>query len=133
MAQTTVGKEFVVTVSDEVGAGASALKILAQAHINLACFVGYGIPGGKANLHFVPEDPDRARTALQNAGYDFQVQDAILHVEADRPGLAADILQKIANAGVQVVHCYATAVGGANALFVILTQDNDKAIQALTQ
>ncbi len=132
MAQATVGKEFVVSVPDEVGAGASALRVLADEHINLACFVGYGVPGGKANLHFVPEDPARAEEALKRSGYDFQVQDAILYVEGDRPGLAADILQKIANAGVQVIHCYATAVGGANALFVILTEDNAKAIQALS-
>lgn len=133
MAQTTMGKEFVVTVPDEVGAGASALKVLADEHINLACFVGYGIPGGKANLHFVPENPDRASEVLQRAGYDFRVQDTILHVEADRPGLAAEILRKIAEAGVQVVHCYATAVGGTNALFVILTEDNARAAQALAQ
>ena len=112
MAQVTVGKEFVVSVPDEVGAGASALRVLADEHINLACFVGYGIPGGKANLHFVPEDAVRAEEALKRSGYDFQVQDAILYVEADRPGLAA--------------------VGGANALFVILTEDNAKAIQALS-
>ncbi|RMG25671.1 MAG: ACT domain-containing protein [Armatimonadetes bacterium] len=132
MAHVTKGKEFIVEIRDEVGAGAAALETLSKQRINLACFVGYGVPGGKAYLHLVPEDPERAQAALASAGYAVQIHDAILYVAEDRPGLAADVLRTLADAGISVEHCYATSVGATNALLVIRTKDDDRATAALS-
>ncbi|MER3414356.1 MAG: hypothetical protein C4341_09040 [Armatimonadota bacterium] len=132
MAQVMKGKEFIVEIPDEVGAGARALEALVKDRINLACFVGYGTGGGKAYIHLVPEDSDRALTALRGAGYQVQVSDAVLYVSEDRPGLAADVLRKLANAGINLVHCYATAVGATNALLVIRTSDDERAVGVLS-
>lgn len=132
MAQVMKGKEFIIEIPDEVGAGARALQALAKERINLACFVGYGKGGGKACLHLVPEDSDRAAAALRDAGYQAQVSDAMLYVSEDRPGLAADVLRKLADAGISVVHCYATSVGATNALLVIRTSDDERAAEVLS-
>jgi len=132
MAHVTKGKEFIVEIRDEVGAGAAALETLSRQRINLACFVGYGVPGGRAFLHLVPEDADRAAAALSSAGYDVQMHEALLYVAEDRPGLAADVLRSLADAGISVEHCYATSVGATDALLVIRTSDDDRAAAVLS-
>lgn len=132
MAHVMKGKEFIIEIPDEVGAGARALEALAKERINLACFVGYGVGGGKAFLHLVPEDADRASAALQASGYQAQVQDALLYVSQDRPGLAAEVLRKLADAGISLIHCYATSVGATNALLVIRTDNDDRAVEVLS-
>lgn len=131
MAQVMKGKEFIVEIPDEVGAGASALEALAKERINLACFVGYGVGSGKAFLHLVPEDSDRASAALLDAGHQAQIQDALLYVSQDRPGLAAEVLRKLADAGISLIHCYATSVGATNALLVIRTDNDERAAEVL--
>lgn len=133
MAQITKGKEFIVEIPDEVGAGASALEALARERINLACFVGYGVGGGKAFIHLVPEDADRASEALRQGGYQAQLHDALLYVSQDRPGLAADVLRRLADAGINLIHCYATSVGATNALLVIRTDDDERAAEVLSK
>jgi hypothetical protein len=129
--QVREGKECIVTISDEVGAALGPLGTLAREHINLACFAGYGVGGGKAFLHLVAEDADRAATSLKNGGYDCTQLDALLVVAPDRPGLMVDVMKKLANVGVSVEHCYASAVGGGDVLIVLRTTDNVEAASAL--
>ncbi|GIV02064.1 MAG: hypothetical protein KatS3mg015_0894 [Fimbriimonadales bacterium] len=133
MAHVTKGKEFIVEIRDEVGAGAAALETLSKQRINLACFVGYGVPGGKA---YPPSGAGGSRSARRRLSprrdIAVQIHDAILYVAEDRPGLAADVLRTLADAGISVEHCYATSVGATNALLVIRTKDDDRATAALS-
>lgn len=125
------GKECIVTIKNEKGAGATLLETVAKAGVNLSGIVGYEVGPNEAHMHVVADDYDKACSAIQSAGYSCQSADVLLVDVANSPGSCAEILKQIANAGVDIEHCYATALGGRS-MFVIKTKDDDKALAALS-
>jgi len=130
MANVKKGKECIVTIGNEKGAGARLLDTIAKSGVNLSGVVGYEM-GNEAYVHIVADDYDKACTAIQAAGYSCQGSDVLLVEVSNAPGSCAEVLKKIADAGVDVDSCYASALGDRS-LFVIKTKDNDKAFAALS-
>ena len=91
--------------ADKPGAIAKATDAIAKAGINLE-----GYAETKGILHALTLDAPRARRAVEEAG--FQVSDerevVVIDVE-DRPGIAAGIFRRIADADVNVDFSYVAA------------------------
>ncbi|HWP30150.1 MAG TPA: hypothetical protein VNK96_00255 [Fimbriimonadales bacterium] len=131
MANVRKGKECIITLPNERGAGAKLLETVAKAGVNLNGIVGYEMGPNEACIHVVADDYDKACSAIQNAGYSCQGSDVLLVDVPNAPGSCAEILKKLADEGVDVEYCNATALEGRS-LFVIKTKDNDKALAALS-
>lgn len=85
---------FKVQVSDKPGVGASALEVLRQAGVNLTAFSGFP-RGRRAQLDFVPSDPETFKAAAKRARWKIQAPKTCFIAEGDdRVGAVADVLSQ---------------------------------------
>jgi hypothetical protein len=108
---------------DQPGTLAVATEAIARSGINIdACAEIDG------RLHLVTSDAESARAALTTAGFAVIDEQQALVIDAvDRPGTAAAIFRRIADAGVNVRFAY---VGARNRI-VIGPDDVERAVAAL--
>jgi hypothetical protein len=125
-----VATVFRITLEDRPGELARVAEALGGAGVNIEGLCGLGVEG-KGVICLVVEDAAGARSALQGAGVPIEAESEaiVLDVAADagRPGAAAEIARKVADAGVNIeVACVAT-----HDRLVFATSDNAKARAAL--
>jgi hypothetical protein len=120
-----------IAMPNERGSGAKVLEILKSAGVNLIGIVGYEMGPTQAALHVVADAPERACAAIQAAGLTCQSVESIAVELANEPGSCAGMLRALADAGIDVDHCYATTNGSGAALCVLRTKDNAKALSVL--
>ena len=108
---------------DQPGTLALATEAIARSGVNIdACAEIDG------RLHLVTDDADSARTALAAAGFAVTGEQQALVIDAvDRPGTAAAIFRRLADAGVNVRFAYL----GARNRIVIGPDDVERAMGAL--
>ncbi len=92
----------VMLQTDRPGTLAKAIEAIAKAGINID---GYAEVEGI--LHVLTKDSTAARRALEAAGFQVRGEQQVLVIDVeDRPGVAADIFRRIADAGVNVNFTY---------------------------
>jgi hypothetical protein len=124
---------FYVMAPDKAGEGARALRALRDAGVNLLAFSGFP-EGRRSQLDFVPEDPAAFRAAAKKAGWKVTGPKTAFLVEGeDRPGVAAEILGKLADAKVNVTATDAVCAGGGRfgVLLWVKPGDVNRAAKAL--
>ncbi len=83
-------------------------------------------------VRLIVEDWEKAREALEQAGYVVNVREVVAATVADRPGGMAELLDTIGKSGVNIEYMYAfTSKHGAEAVLVFRFDNPDKAIEAL--
>jgi hypothetical protein len=102
---------FYVTVPNKPGEGARALGALRDAGVNLLAFSGF--PSGRAaQMDFVPEDAAAFRRAARAAKWKVVgPKKAFLVAGEDRPGAIADMVQKLADAKINITAVDAACAG----------------------
>jgi len=139
-----VATVFRITLEDRPGELARVAEALGGAGVNIEGLCGLGVEG-KGVICLVVEDAAGlvahgrplvvdaagARSALQGAGVPIEAESEAIVLDvaadADRPGAAAEIARKVADAGVNIeVACVAT-----HDRLVFATSDNAKARAAL--
>ena len=108
------------------------LDALRDAGVNLVAF--HAFPAGRrAQLDFVPEDPRALKAAARKAKLQLSPRKTAFLIEGDdRPGAVADLLDKLAAAGVNVTAMDAIRVDGRyGALLWVAPADQRKAARAL--
>ena len=103
---------FYVQVPNKPGEGARALATLRDAGVNLLVFSGF--PEGRgAQMDFVPEDAALFRQTAKKARWKVTgPKKAFLVAGDDRPGVVADLMQKLAGAKINVTAIDAVAASG---------------------
>ena len=134
MADTVrVVEYFYLTAPQKPGVGAAVLNELRQSGVNLLAFSGF--PAGRgAQLDFIPEDAAAFRAAAKKAKWKLTgPKKAFLISGDDRPGVVGEMLQKLADAKINV-----TAVGAAcagqgryGAILWVAARDVARAARAL--
>lgn len=112
MADTVrVVEYFYVMAPQKPGVGAALLAELRRAGVNLLAFSGF--PSGRgAQVDFVPEDPAAFRAAAKQAKWKLTGPKRALLLEGDdRPGVVAEIMQKLADAKINVTAIDALCAG----------------------
>lgn len=99
----TLAKDFTITLQDNrPGALAKAFEAIAATGVNID---GYAEIEG--TLHLLTGDSPSARKALEAAGLTVAREaDVVVADVVDRPGVAANIFRKIADADVNVTFSY---------------------------
>jgi hypothetical protein len=98
-----------VSVSDEPGGLAKVAGALGAAGVNVEGVAGLG-GGGSGHIHLLVEDGAGARVALEGAGFtvDGEREAVVVDVSGeDRPGTLGELATSAANAGVNLIACYA--------------------------
>ncbi|HBY62628.1 MAG TPA: hypothetical protein DEH78_22635 [Solibacterales bacterium] len=124
---------FSAEIPNKVGEGAKALDALRQAGVNLTGFWGYPV-GRKARLDIVPADAKDFPKIAKKAGLILtgKATGFFLNGE-DRPGVVADVLAKLAAAGIsaRAVQAVCAGAGRYGAFLQIDPADLRKAKKAL--
>ncbi len=124
---------FYLQVPNKAGEGARALGVLREAGVNLLAFSGF--PSGRgAQMDFVPEDAAAFRAAAKQAKWKLTgPKKAFLIAGDDRPGVVADVLQKLADAKINVTAVDAACAGGGRygAILWVAPRDVTRAAKLL--
>ena len=124
---------FYITVPQKPGVGAAVLNELRQAGVNLLGFSGF--PRGRgAQIDFIPEDAAAFRAAAKKAKWKVTgPKKAFLLAGDDRPGAVAEVLQKLADAKINVTAVDAACAGNGRygAILWVAGRDIAKASRAL--
>jgi hypothetical protein len=118
---------FYVTVPNKPGEGARALAALRDAGVNLLAFSGF--PEGRgAQMDFVPEDAARFRETAKKAGWKLTgPKKAFLIAGDDRPGVVGGLMQKLADAKVNVTAIDAVCAGAGRFGAILWVEPRDVA------
>ena len=119
-------------VQNKAGEGARILSALRGEGVNLLFFTGFP-RGRKTQLDFVPEDGPAFRKAVRKAGIAVMKNTVFLAQGQDCPGVIAEIVSKLADAGVNITALDAVAAGGDRygAILWVKPADVRKAAKAL--
>jgi hypothetical protein len=107
---------YCIEVPHTSGQGAKILSALKEAGVNLLAFSGFplggGGSGGRAQLDFVPENPDAFVQAMKAQDVKLsEKKNAFLVQGDDRPGAAVEILGKLGAQGISVTAAQAVTAG----------------------
>jgi hypothetical protein len=103
--------DITVGIANQPGTLLRASDALGSAGINIEGACGY-VSEGQGIYHVLVEGAERARRALIDAGLVIldERQVVVVPVE-DRPGSAADVLRRVADAGLNIDLLYVTVSG----------------------
>ncbi len=102
---------FYLEAPDKPGEGARALAALREAGVNLLAFSGFP-RGRRAQLDFVPEDPQAFRAAARRAGLKLTGPKKVFLVQGDdRVGVMAEVIGRLAGAGINITASQGIAAG----------------------
>jgi len=122
---------FVTQVSNKPG---EAARVLASVRgVNLLAFTGFP-KGRRAQVDFVPEDALAFKAAAKHAKLKVKAKQGGFLVQGDdRPGAMADMMQKLADAKINVTAIDAVAAGNGRwgAIFWVKSKDVKKPAAAL--
>ena len=123
---------FYVTAPQKPGVGAALLNELRQAGVNLLALSGF--PSGRgAQIDFIPEDGAAFRAAAKKAKWKVTgPKKAFLLAGDDRPGAVADVLQKLADAKINVTAVDAACAGSGRYGAILWVAPRDVARAART-
>ncbi len=134
MAEVTPVVYYMGTIADKPGEGARVLNAFKEAGINLIAFLGYP-KARKAEIVIAVEEkaPALGPTARKVGLALGKKQKALLVTGEDRPGALAEIMEKLAGAGINVVSAHAVTGGGGRwgALIAVPPAAMRKALKAL--
>jgi hypothetical protein len=124
---------FYVMAPQKPGVGAALLAELRQAGVNLLVFSGF--PSGRAaQIDFVPEDPTAFRAVARKARWKLTgPKRALLISGDDRPGVIAEVLQRLADATINVTAIDAVCAGAGRygAILWVAPRDVTRAARTL--
>jgi len=124
---------FAMDVPDKPGEAAKALTALGRAGVNLLAFSGFP-RGRRSQLDFIPEDVALFRKALSAERLKVRPKKTGFLVQGnDRPGAVAELLQKLAEANINVTAVDGVSAGAGRwgAIFWVKPQNVNKAAKVL--
>ena len=122
---------FVTQVSDKPGEAARVLAAVRGA--NLLAFTGFP-SGRRAQLDFVPEDALAFKAAAKQSKLKIKAKQGGFLIQGDdRPGAVADLMQKLADAKINVTAIDGVTAGNGRwgAIFWVKTKDVNRTAKAL--
>jgi hypothetical protein len=113
-------KLFTVAIENRPGAVAEIAKTLGSAKVNILALLGTA-EGTSGTVQLVVEDARRAKKALDEAKLAYQETITEEYELTNKPGALAQMLDKLANRGINLNSIYATAPKGGKRAVVICT------------
>ncbi len=130
MSTVKKGTELVITLGDNIGAGADLFGLFKTANVNVVASSCFQI-GGEVTFTIVPDNLERALQVLEEEGLTPEPKDVLLVQMDNRPGALADLLKSIAEMGISVRSAYATTSSQATALAILETENDEKVLERM--
>ena len=120
--------DLTVSLLNQPGTLLRASDALGRAGVNIQGACGY-LCDGHGTFHVLVEDAEGARRALIDAGLEVQEERPVVTISVeDRPGSAAAVLRRVADAAVNVDLLYVTADSR-----LVLGSDDTAALRAVLE
>jgi hypothetical protein len=104
---------YPITVPDKPGEGAKITGELRKRGVNLLALYGFPTSGGKAQIDLVPEKAETLTTIAREKGWEISPKKTAFLIRGeDRIGSAAEIHERLSQAGINLVAESAVAAGG---------------------
>lgn len=123
--------ELTVDVKSQVGELARVLGIASQSGANVIAFCGYERSMGGSEILIVPDNPDKAKRALEKAGYSVLANPVLAVTGAAGRGMGARLAEKLAKANINILYSYASSSGNGESTAIFRVQQPDQALKAL--
>jgi hypothetical protein len=126
-------KQISIFLENKKGRLYEALKVLAEGGINIRALAiadtsDFGI------LRLIVNDPEKAKSAFENAGFTVKITPVLAVEVDDRPGGLAEVLKYLYDADINVEYTYAfVEKSGEKAVVVLRTNNLDKTISLLKE
>ncbi len=130
MAKARREVELAVRVGNKTGALGEVLQAVSQAGVNILAYCSYS-DRDEGVVLLVPEDPLRAKFALEQAGYTCQATSVVVVGDTDKVGAAARLGTYLGQAGVDIIYSYASSAEAPQFCAVFKTADDARALQTL--
>lgn len=126
-------KEITVEMRNEIGVLHNLSKLVAEKGVSILGLQG-SVQDGRAVIRMVTDDNLRATDALRAKNYLPLEVDAVMVEIPHKPGMLRMLAEKLARAGLDVDHLYATAGSGEARCTVVLScTDNGRAVVELNR
>ena len=114
--------ELIVKCNDKPGMLARVTAPIAEARINVNAICAYRMEG-TAQFHIVTSDNKIAKEFLGKAGFETKEREVIVLETQNEAGTLFRAAQQLAQAGVDLDYCYATAGNGPGTSWIVLCTD----------
>lgn len=124
---------FSMDTAHKVGEGARLLGALRDEGVNLLAFTGFP-SGRRAQVDFIPADTAQFRQAAKKLKLKLGPRKTVFLAQGDdRPGAIAEICEKLASAGINMIAMDAVAIDGGRygAMFWVEPRSVNKAAKVL--
>lgn len=124
---------FSMDTAHKVGEGARLLGGLRDAGVDLLAFTGFPT-GRRAQVDFIPADTAQFRAAARKLKLKVGARKTVFLIQGDdRPGAIAEICEKLAAAGINMIAMDAVASGDGRygAIFWVKPREVNKAAKVL--
>jgi len=129
--KATKAKQLSFVVENRVGLLADVTAALASRKINVTALVAYELDNQGVFMMLTDNNP-AAKKVLAKYGAKAVEEDVVLLELPDRPGALQSAVEKVAEAGIDILYVYATSGKKTGTFCVMQTEDNRKAIKAVT-
>lgn len=123
-------KELKVVTDNKPGTLAKVTAPIAEARVNVNACCAYAM-AKKAEFLFITADNEKAKQNLKKAGFSVAERDVIVVETSNEAGTLFRAAQQLAQAGVDLEYCYATAGSHGNTWIVFATQAIEKAMNVI--
>jgi hypothetical protein len=112
-------KQITVAVENRPGSLAQVARILADAKLNMVALLG-STAGEQGSVQVVVDNTNRAKKALDKAGFSYTEGTLEQFELSNKPGALAELAAKLAKKGINIDSAYATVPKGAKKAVVLL-------------
>ena len=131
MSKVKLARELLFTAADEVGTLAKISKATAAAGVNIQAIKAY-TKEGQGHFMLVADDAAKAAATLKDGGIEVEEREVVLLELEHKIGARAETSEKLAAAGINITHIYASAGEAASSCIVFTCNDNAKAVEVLS-
>lgn len=123
--------QLATTLANKPGTLAKICSTLGKEGVNVLAVFAAEIKG-RGKVRLLVDNPEKAKNALTGAKIRFSEEDAIAISVENRPGVLAEIAEKLARSKINIKYAYATTSEEPAKATVILAVPNvDKALSVL--
>lgn len=131
MTRVFKAQEIKVVSDDKPGTLARVTAPIAEARVNVSAICAYKAGKGKAELLFITSDNTKAKEGLKKAGFETTERDVVVVETENEAGTLFRAAQQLAQAGVDLDYCYATAGTKGATWIVFATGTIEKALNVV--
>ncbi len=124
MITAELGKQLMIRVEDHVGTLAEITNLVSPSGINMIALCAYAV-GKTVAIMLVTDDNNATKKLLQKKGYRVEEEEIILLTVDNKPGSLQRVIDKIAQAGIDLRLIYGSVEKNSEHSRIVLISKNN--------